>query len=297
LTSGYAYHIVKLMNTKVNTWSLRFAVLLFIGLSVWWVLFINRTEPEDFSRYTFGATYGLMALFGGIYGFITAKSWGSFKSSLGRTILFLAAGLLLAEFGQIVFSYYNIVKKNLIPYPSLADIGFFGNMVMYVLGGFALTKVLGVGAMIKKIPYKLLLGIILPSVLLIATYTLFLKGYDSTDISKLQLLLDFGYPLGDAAYVSLAVVTLLCVARSLGGILGKPLLILLFAFVAQYAADFNFLYQNYHETWVNGGYGDFLYLFAYFVMTLSLIYLAKAFSSRSNLSSEIPKNTEATDNG
>ncbi len=49
-----------------------------------------------------------------------------------------------------------------------------------------------------------------------------------------------------------------------------PLLLLMFALVAQYVADFNFLFQAPNSTWVNGGYGDFLYLFAYFLMGLSL---------------------------
>lgn len=287
------------MTSKTTNLPSVLAVTLFAALSIWWGVLALVTEPEAFSRYVFGASYGLMAVFGGVYGLVTAKKWGSFKSSLGRSILYLAMGLLLAEFGQLIFSYYNIVKEELIPYPSMADIGFFGNMLLYILGGFALTKVLGVGLMIKRSPLKVLAGIALPSLLLIATYILFLKGYDSTGVSKLQLLLDFGYPLGDAVYVSLAGVALLCTARSLGGIMKKPLLILLFAFVAQYVADFNFLYQNSHETWVNGGYGDFLYLFAYFVMTLSLINLARVFTTSMSGTPpvDVPKNAEVTTNG
>lgn len=274
--------MVIIMSNKAKSTPLILSIVLFTVLSSWWAVLALKSEPEDFSRYIFGASYGLMALFGGIYGVVTSRKWGSYKSSLGRAILFLACGLLLAEFGQLVFSYYNIIKKELVPYPSIADIGFFGNMYFYVLGGFALTKVLGVSNQIKKNPRKLIVGILLPTILLASTYKVFLTGYDTEGVSMLQKILDFGYPLGDAIYVSIALVALLCVARILGGSMRKPLMLLLFAFIIQYVADFNFLYQISHETWVNGGYGDYLYLLAYFVMTVSLIKIANVFSQKSS---------------
>lgn len=267
------------MNKTTNSTQQKIAIALFAGLTIWWLLLVTLSQPEDFSRYVFGASYGLMALFGGIYGLVTAKKWGSFKSSFGRAIMFLAIGLLLAEFGQIVFSYYNIVKEELIPYPSIADIGFFGSIPLYIFGAFSLAKALNVPSNIMKNPLKLFIGIVIPLVLLGSSYMFFLKGYDATEVGTLTRLLDFGYPLGQAIYVSLALVIFLGVAKSLGGIMRKPLLFLLFAFIVQYVADFNFLYQNYHETWVNGGYGDYLYLVAYFAMTISLISLNIVFQS------------------
>lgn len=272
--------MVNIMLNKAKSTPLILSIVLFTVLSIWWAVLALTSQAEDFSRYIFGASYGVMALFGGIYGVVTSRKWGAYKSSLGRAILFLACGLLLAEFGQLVFSYYNIIKKELVPYPSLADIGFFGNMSFYVLGGFALAKVLGVSNQIKKNLRKLVVGIVLPVILLASTYKVFLVGYDPSGVSMLQKILDFGYPLGDAIYVSVALVALLCVARILGGSMRKPLMLLLFAFMVQYVADFNFLYQISHETWVNGGYGDFLYLFAYFVMTLSLIKIANVYSQK-----------------
>jgi len=252
-------------------------VLLFLALAVWWIALSVIKPAGDFPKLVFGASYGAMALFGGIYGIATAKRWGFLKSSFGRAVLFLGVGLLMAEFGQLVFSYYNIISEVEIPYPSIADIGFFGNMVFYVVGGLFLTRVLGVGITIKKAPIKLIVSILLPLALLSASYVLFLKGYDGTESTTLQKILDFGYPLGDAVYVSIALVSLLSVGRMLGGLLKGPLLAILLAFIVQYSADFNFLYQNQRGTWLNGGYGDFLYLFAYTIMTASLIYLSTSF--------------------
>lgn len=273
------------------------AILLFIGLSAWWAILTVSNPEDDSRRLLFGATYGLMALFGGIFGLLIAKQWGGLKSSLGRTVLYLAAGLLLAEFGQIVFSYYNIIKEVEIPYPSLADVGFFGNIPFYILAALTLSKVTGVGLMIKKNPWKLILSIFIPLGVLLLSYSQFLKGYDATEVPLLTKFLDFGYPLGQAIYISLALIILFSAGRRLGGILKKPVLFLLAAFALQYAADFNFLYQTVHETWINGGYGDFLYLLAYFAMTMSLISLNSAFKSLKtgvNTQEEVPI-SETTD--
>ena len=43
--------------------------------------------------------------------------------------------------------------------------------------------------------------------------------------------------------------------------------------ILQYIADYNFFYQAAKGTWVNGGYGDALFMLAYFVMALTLISL------------------------
>ena len=94
------------------------------------------------------------------------------------------------------------------------------------------------------------------------------------------MFLDFGYPLGQALYVSLALLTYLLSTKTLGGIMKNKVLLILFALAVQYAADYNFLSQAYAETWRNGGYGDAIYLLAYFLMALGLIQLKQSFIHR-----------------
>lgn len=271
-------------NEKINYIWLKLVFVLFIIITTWWLYLTIKNPSSDDPRLLWAASYGVVALIGGIYGLFTAKYWGFLKSSLGRTILFLSLALLFAEFGQLVFSYYNVFKKVDIPYPSIADIGFFGNMLFYIFAGISLMQVLSVKLLISRKKIKLFIGILLPIILLVTSYLLFLKGYSTQDVSNLQIFLDFGYPLGDAVYVSLALVTLLSAATYMGGKLKKPLILILIALLVQYSADFNFLYQNSHSTWVNGHYGDYLYFFAYTVMFVSLILLSitfKKISSRS----------------
>lgn len=259
-----------MVNKSYSASKLLLITVIFWGLLTVWFTYIYLFDVSDNMKYAFGATYGLMAIVGAYAGFKASKSWGGIKSKLGRTMFFLSCGLLAAEFGQLVFSYYNIIKGVEIPYPSIADIGFFSNIPLYILALIALAHVTGTKYTLNKQKAKVLI-LIVPLLVLTASYSIFLKSYDFTDATALRVFLDFGYPLGQAIYVTMALSILLLSFKTLGGVMRKRVMLLLLALMAQYAADFNFLYQTLHETWVNGSYGDYLYLLAYTLMTLALI--------------------------
>ena len=86
-----------------------------------------------------------------------------------------------------------------------------------------------------------------------------------------SVFLDFGYPIGQAVYVSIAILAFILSKDVLGGIMRGPIIFVIYALVIQYLADSNFLFQVINSTWINGGYGDFLYTLAYFLMAISLI--------------------------
>jgi hypothetical protein len=92
-----------------------------------------------------------------------------------------------------------------------------------------------------------------------------------------KVVLDFGYPLGQAIYVSIAMLTLIISRKALGGIMREPMAFLLIALVVQYLSDFMFLYQVSNEQWYVGGLNDYMYLISYFLMTLGLIQLGATF--------------------
>lgn len=265
-----------MVGDKIYKWALTLPVGLFVVETLLWLWLVMNGHVGDKVAHLFGGTYGLVALSGGIYGLVAARSWGFLRSYFGKTIIFLSLGLLLQEFGQLAFTYLYIIVGIDVPYPSLADVGFFGAIPMYIAGAYCLAKGLGVAAIIKKSPYKLVVGVIVPLLILVVSYWFFLKDYDGTAKDWLTVFLDFGYPLGQSVYVSAALVTLLGLGGLLGGTMRRPVLLLLLAFLLQYVADFTFLYQSSKGSWVNGGYGDYFYLVAYFVMTLSLFGLNRA---------------------
>ena len=264
----------------------KITAVLFIGLSLWWMfLYFVYDAGLEQQNLIWAASYQAIALWGGLFGLMASRPWGGFRSWMGRAIIFFSIGLLLQNFGQTVFSYFNLVSEIEIPYPSLADVGYFGSMVLYILGIISLMKVAGVGFKWRNFNGKMQ-ALLLPVLMLVFSYSFFLKGYELDWSAPLRMFLDFGYPLGEAIYVSCALLTLLLSRNILGGVMKKPLTYVMIALIAQYCAEFNFLYQASRLTWINGGYGDFMYMFAYFLMAVSLIKIAKTLESHQSESLE-----------
>ena len=253
----------------------KIAIALFSALSIWWLVlfFVFEARLAEQNLY-WAATYQLLAWWGGIYALTSARSWGGWRSVMGRGIIFFGIGLILQGFGQTTFSIYTTLLHIDIPYPSIADVGYFGSVFFYIAGMISIAKVAGVSTRLHNIRGKLV-ALILPISMLLFSYFMFLQQYEFDWSTPLRVFLDFGYPLGEAFYVSIALLALLFSRNVLGGIMRGPMLLIMMALIAQYVAEFNFLFQASHETWINGGYGDFLYLFSYFLMGMSLVRIER----------------------
>lgn len=264
-----------MLETIKKQWQAKIAVLIFVVFSIWWV-FINIITQRVNFKYDyfgdFGDLYGIMALWGAIWGFSVSFKWGGIKSLMGRAILFFSIGLFLQEFGQLTYSIYYDFITHEVPYPSLGDLGFFGSIPFYILGILFLAKASGVKIGLQSFINKIQV-IVIPAVILLIAYFLFLQGYTFDWTNPIKILLDFGYPIGQAFYISLALLTYLLSRKVLGGVMRSKILFILFAFFIQFLSDYNFLYQNSKGTWLNSGYGDYIYLVAYFLMTFGLLQL------------------------
>ena len=251
-------------------------LLLFFVLAVWWlILQVLHYEYGDLGArrdLLWAACYQSVAILGGVVGLAISNSWGSARSVMGRAVLSFALGLLLQVFGQSTFSFYNLVLNVDVPYPSLADIGFFGSIPFYIYGILLLARAsrvkISLGSFLNQLK-----AVCVPLLMLTSSYLFFLRGYLFDWSQPLKVLLDFGYPFGQTIYVSITILTYLLSKGVLGGIMRSKILFLLFALVIQYVADYNFLYQAANMSWRNGGYGDFIYLLAYLLMALGLLQL------------------------
>lgn len=266
-----------------KAWEEWIVIALFIALSLWWVVLFFVLKNKDIElNLVWGASYQIIALLGSVFGFFSSKQWGGFRSVLGKAILMFSFGLLLQAFGQTTFSYYNLIARIEVPYPSISDIGFFGSIPFYIYGIILLGKASGVGFSLRSFSGKAV-AIILPAFVLCFSYVFFLKGYQFDWTNPVRVALDFGYPLAQTIYVSLALITYILSKRVLGGTMRRYILIILLALVVQYFSDFNFLYQASNQTWINGGYGDYFYLAAYFIMAFGLVKLSDAFKNIKNV--------------
>lgn len=253
------------------------ATLFFITYFVWW-LYIQYIGTDQAGRQLdfFTVTYGVMAFLGGIWGLYIAQKWGGLKSLFGKSIAFFSIGLLLQEYGQLMYTYFIYVEGIDVPYPSLGDVGYFGSVLFYILGAFYLALSSGITISFTEFGHRLS-AFFLPSFLLVTTYLVFLNGYEFDFANPVTVILDFGYPFGQAIYLSITLLIYLISKKLLGGLLRDRVLFLLFALLLQYFADFMFLYQASKGIWSVSGLNDLLYFISYFVMTLSILRLGSVY--------------------
>lgn len=243
--------------------------LIIIG---WWILLQNGHGGDP---HKFNWSYGLIALVGSLFAWYVAfRQWGGFKSVFGRLIFFLGLGLFSEWFGLQIWTYYNVIKHVEVPYPSWADVGYFGIIPAYSYASWMLAKSCALKLSAKKIQAKLII-LIVPIVMLGLAYSLFLKDVGFKDQTFLTNFLNIGYPAGDVIAPTVAIITALLVTSVLGGLMKTRILFLIFAFLVQFGTDYLFLYQSGAGTYKNGGVSDLLYATSYFIMSLAIISLSK----------------------
>ena len=246
---------------------------MFLSFFVWWIVLndpLSRGSSEVLQLW--GATYQMIAWYGAIMGLVIARRWGDYKSMVGQAVLAFSLGLLCQSFGQTAYSFYVYFWKIPIPYPSLGDFGFFGSIPFYMYGAYMLSKISGVKISLKLYGSKIQ-AIIVPAVLLGLSYFLFLKDYVFDWTQPVKTLLDFGYPLGQAVYVSIAILAFILSRKILGGIMRLPMLFFIAALIAQYLSDFVFLIQAQEGSFYPGGINDLMYAASYALMAIALCFI------------------------
>lgn len=248
----------------------QFALIMLLVFVGWWVSFQGVVDQQGSSVNWFENTYGLMALLGSIVGFTAVKKWGGAKAVIGRALLFFSLGLFAQEVGQLVSSYYTQIAHTDLPYPSLGDVAYFGSVVLYLIAALYLGKAVAVKLSLKKLEYKAI-AVLVPIVLLAISYFVLLRGYEYDTSKPLTVLLDSGYPIGQACYISVAIIAYLLSRKMLGGIMKSGILLIIVGLVIQYISDFSFIYKVHRGEYVPGKFVDLFYLISYFVMTIALI--------------------------
>ncbi|MFA5776354.1 MAG: hypothetical protein WC988_02265 [Patescibacteria group bacterium] len=258
-------------------------VFLFALFVLWW--FHDYITKSNFSNglFSYAYLYFLVALVGGVNGLYVAYKWGWLSSYLGKIIAFFSFGLLAQVFGQLSYTYYYaILGVEVAPYPSIGDVGYFGSVLLYICGSLLLLKLLMSNSNKKSGRGDMYLVVLSTLTMFLISYLFLLKGYAFDSSNILKGALDISYPLFQSFYVSLAVASLFLLGSRLGGTGKRGILLLLIALVIQYISDFTFLIKANNGTFYAGGPVDFLYLVAYFLMTVAIIELDLVFERLKN---------------
>lgn len=257
-------------NTKNQKFLLYLPLVLSFAYFVWWVGINFAHWPN---RDNFTDSYSIIALAAGIAGLIGAKQWGLFKSRFGATIGYIALGLIFQFLGHFIYAIYFRVGNVELAYPSVGDIPFLLTGVFYILALYNLLKMIVVKGSIFKPIYILIISLALTIGLSTLVYLSYLHLGIPDKRGEIYTLLNIAYPLIQSIYFLIGIVALLQAKRMAGGKMFAAVLVLLIALVVQYAADFSFLYQDYHETWQAAGTNDLIYMVAYFMMAFSLLMI------------------------
>lgn len=250
--------------------------LLFIGFTIWWITIYYRGNTDGVENDWWANLMVVFPLLGGIAGLYYSRLWGGFKSALGFAIYMLSLGLLAQFIGTALYFFYVYVLGVEIPYPSLADVAYIASILFYIVGAYKLVKVVGVN-LSSQSWFPKFLAIIIPLLILGFSYLALMRNYDFTEATALRIFLDFGWLIGQAIYVSIAIFAFIASKNTLGGMMRKPIILLLAALVVQYIADFQYSYQINNETYYTGGINDYFYALAFFLMTIAIFSIGNMF--------------------
>jgi hypothetical protein len=255
-------------------WSnLSFISGLYVALVYWWLILYFGGSVGELQNYLWVILLTCIPIIGGINGLFIARSWGGWNTIFGRGIALLSLGLVGWSLGDIVWSFYNIVLKVEVPYPSFADVGFFSIVPFWFIGMIYIARAGGARFQLRDKRGKALV-IFIPVVVFIVSYYLFLNGKAISGDSVLATFFNIAYPLGDMLTASAALSAWILMKRFLGGRMRLPIIILICGFLFQYLADLSFSYASTDGTYYNADWIDLFYLTSQFVVSVGVALLS-----------------------
>lgn len=272
-------------NFKVN--KLSFIVLVYFCLMLlYWVGLQIKGSTDLTINLFYSFTLNTLSFMGGVFGVFVSLRWGGFRSILGRGLLLMSLGLISwGALGGYVWSYYNFILHQEIPYPSLSDVGFLGAVPLWAIGMFFLAKATGVKYGLKNRAGKAYL-FLLPILSFLASYYLLVTvarhGSVSDGGSSIKVFFDFAYPIGDVAIITIALLIFGLTLKLLGGLYRQPIHLLLAGFIGMFFADMAFSYSTTVETYYNGNYADLLFTIGLFLIGFGITSFAIKSSTDEN---------------
>lgn len=246
-------------------------VVYFLFILAWWIKIYSGGQKEGLENSVFNVVYGFIALAGSLNGiYIAYKKWGGHRSVIGLGIIFLSLGLFGEWFGNATWGYFNIVSKIEIPYPGIADIGFFSIIPLYAIGVYQFAKAAGAKFSLQTLSGQLQ-SILIPLVMVAVSWAFFLKNIPFDLKDPLKLFLDYGYPGGESITVAVTILTYSLSRKFLGGKMRSRILFVIIALVAQFITDYSFTYTAGNGTYYNGSFVDLMYAISLSLMAICLL--------------------------
>lgn len=257
-----------------------FAFLLYSLLVLIWngILHVLPSHTTIWN-YGYNIGYGIIYLagtFAGIYG----ATRMALKSTIGKSLLFLGLGQAGYGIGLMIWSYFNLIARVDIPYPSLAD-GFF---LLVFIPCMAIGCWYELAIFTQLITKRRILMAILAFLAISALIFGWLNKPDiSAQLPVITRIFNVLYPLGDSILLTLAVLAL----GVSGGKMHTVLLLLSVGFFFQVSGDMLFSYRSAKSIYWNGDIADTCFTTSAILLTLgirALFFLTRATPGPATLS-------------
>src|SRR4051794_14046610 len=155
--------------------------------------------------------------------------------------LTLGLGMFSWAVGQLIWDYYEVVLQRDVPFPSLADAGYLGEVPLVAA---ALVRLPAGARSMAGRARTILDGLIVAAALLLVSWMLVLgRIFHTGSGSALSQVLSLAYPIGDVVTVTIVVYAILR-ARQTGRQVPMPLLLVGIGLVSLSIADSGFTYQT-----------------------------------------------------
>lgn len=245
---------------------------LYIFIFLWWLKINLVSHSQDTEEaYIYNFCYGFIPFTTALLGVYIARAWGGFHAYVGRGVLAISIGLFAQWLGLMTWTFYNVVAHVTAPYPSLADFGYLALVPAYTYAAYCFSRAVG-GKYTVHTFDDFMYVTVLPFLLLFIAYLAFIQGTPIDGKQPLTLFLNLAYPLGEMLPLSIAVYILhLSNIKLRNAIMYKRMILLAVAFIAQFVAEYIFLYRNANNMLQNGGVSDLAYPTAYILMALTLV--------------------------
>ncbi len=215
------------------------------GFAIWDALLWLNPDKTRTANYVLNIYYALFYILASYLCFSASRRLRNTNDkNATQGLLFWGIALAAWAVGLLIWSYYNLVAKIDIPFPSLADIGFLIFLPVMALGTW---KIQGVYQSENKQP--LIAGLPLIIVSMVLVLFVFNRPDLSTDLPMLARFINFAYSLGDGILLSMTLVALQGNARAGTK---RHFYILILGLMMLTVGDFTFYYSTAHETYWNG---------------------------------------------
>lgn len=227
-------------------------------------LFLNPIKGGDIN-FIFNLVYSLIFVLGAFAAYTKREKFPD-DPNMKKSLSFYALGLGFYALGLLVWTYYNLILRTPVPYPSLADLAFLMYYPGVIIGTYYLVHSFGGKFSAKLIAEGFLTFIVFFAIL----YIFLIQTSQGETVTFWARVLNITYPVADSFLTALGITIL----RTEKGISDHTnMLFFIFSFIVLAAADTIFSLRVASGAYWNGDISDLLFAISGFLTAWGILSL------------------------